>query len=76
MRSEEEGGKDSHEHTMLTCWHGDNEGFGMRPQSSSVCGPDFEKIAFPRLQTIHEGRGCLSRIGEGLCSEGFESRGV
>lgn len=61
---------------MLTCWHSHNEGFGVRPHSSPVWGPDFEKIAFAGLQTIHEGRSCLSRIGEGLGSKWLESRGV
>ena len=65
-----------HECTMLTCWYSDNEGFGVWPRASPVCGPDFEQIAFPRLQTVHEGRSRVSREGEGLCSKRFESRGV
>lgn len=62
--------------TMLTCWYSDNEGFGVWPLASPVCGPDFEQIAFPRLQTVHEGRSGVSREGEGLCSKRFESRGI
>ena len=61
---------------MLTWWQSNNEGFGMRSQSSPVGGPDFEKIAFPRLQTFYPGRRRLSRVGEGLHSKWFESRGV
>lgn len=65
-----------HECAMLTCWYSDNEGFGVWPLASPVCGPDFEQIAFPRLQTVHEGRSSVSREGEGLCSKRFESRGI
>lgn len=61
---------------MLTCWHSDNEGLGVWPLASPVCGPDFEQIALPRLQTVHQGRSSVSREGEGLCSERFESGGI
>lgn len=60
----------------LTCWHGHNESFGVRPRASSVGRPDFEQVAFPRLQAIHQGRSGVPGIGEGLSSEGLESRGV
>lgn len=59
-------------HAALTWWHSDDEGFGGRPRSPPVGRPDFEQIAFPRLQTVHEGRGGLSGEGEGLRSEGLE----
>lgn len=61
---------------MLTCWHSNDEGFGVRARSSPVGRPDFEQIALPRLQTVHEGRSGLSGEGEGLCSEGLERGGV
>lgn len=68
--------EEKREHRMLTCWYSDNEGFGVWPRASPVCGPDFEQIAFPRLQTVHQGRSGVSREGEGLCSKWFESRGI